>query len=228
MGDVSEDPAFDSRLLRVLLESFVSLQRLAVDAEGTIVAANEQLAGQLGVALDRLRGRAVGDFLAAADARLVADWAAGGSLPDAPTLLNFVDSSQRLFTLRCAVARHGDRLELVGESTDAGPVQLADELMRVNNDFATMTRELARRGRELERTHGQLAVKLEELESSYWHLRKIQEVMPICMGCGQVKSDGSRWESVVDYLKSNNIFLSHGYCPPCAGRVARDYGLDSA
>jgi response regulator RpfG family c-di-GMP phosphodiesterase len=53
------------------------------------------------------------------------------------------------------------------------------------------------------------------LDNSYWHLRKIQEVLPICMECGKVKTSDSSWEDVVNYLKKNTNFLSHGYCPEC-------------
>jgi len=59
----------------------------------------------------------------------------------------------------------------------------------------------------------------EQLQNSFWHLRKIQEVLPICMGCGKVKTNESSWEDVVLYLKNNALFLSHGYCPECAEKV---------
>lgn len=59
----------------------------------------------------------------------------------------------------------------------------------------------------------------EQLQNSFWHLRKIQEVLPICMGCGKVKTNDSSWEDVVQYLKNNALFLSHGYCPECAEKV---------
>ena len=60
----------------------------------------------------------------------------------------------------------------------------------------------------------------EQLQNSFWHLRKIQEVLPICMGCGKVKTNNSSWEEVVQYLKNNALFLSHGYCPECARKVS--------
>jgi hypothetical protein len=46
------------------------------------------------------------------------------------------------------------------------------------------------------------------------------------MQCGKVKTKEAEWESVVDYLKANEIFLSHGYCPTCADAISREYGLD--
>jgi hypothetical protein len=41
-------------------------------------------------------------------------------------------------------------------------------------------------------------------------------VLPVCMGCGQIKGDGAEWQSVVAYLAMNRIFMSHGYRPSCA------------
>jgi len=66
----------------------------------------------------------------------------------------------------------------------------------------------------------------EQLQNSFWHLRKIQEVLPICMGCGKVQANNSSWEDVVQYLKNNALFLSHGYCPECAKKV-NDVWLNS-
>jgi hypothetical protein len=180
----------------------------------------------VGVPAPELAGRSVADFLTAADSTMVLGWAAGDDLPLAARLVNFVTTSDETYTIRCVVGRLNDRLVVIGEAAEASADGITQELMRVNNEFATLSRELARKGRQLERAHRELSTTLEDLETSYWHLRKIQEVMPVCMGCGQVKTDGSRWESVVDYLRSNKIFLSHGYCPPCAEGVAREFGLD--
>lgn len=82
-----------------------------------------------------------------------------------------------------------------------------------------------------------LKAAYEQLDKSFWHLKKIQEVLPICMECGKVKTSDSTWEDVVDFLKKNSLFLSHGYCPECAdklmsqlkktelkGEILHDYG----
>lgn len=76
---------------------------------------------------------------------------------------------------------------------------------------------------ELRAAKAELEKAVEELNASYWHLRKIQEVLPICMECGKVKTGESAWEDVVTYLKNNSLFLSHGYCPSCVPGVIRKY-----
>jgi response regulator RpfG family c-di-GMP phosphodiesterase len=59
----------------------------------------------------------------------------------------------------------------------------------------------------------------EQLDKSFWHLKKIQEVLPICMECSKVKNGDSSWENVADFLKKNSLFLSHGYCPECGEKM---------
>jgi response regulator RpfG family c-di-GMP phosphodiesterase len=61
------------------------------------------------------------------------------------------------------------------------------------------------------------------LDKSFWHLRKIQEMLPICMECGKVKTADSSWEDVVSFLKKNTRFLSHGYCPECYAKAVAEF-----
>lgn len=48
-----------------------------------------------------------------------------------------------------------------------------------------------------------------------------EEVLPLCMECGKVKSTDSSWEDVLDFLKKNRLFLSQGYCPEYAKKVTK-------
>jgi hypothetical protein len=74
---------------------------------------------------------------------------------------------------------------------------------------------------ELARVHTELASTLEALDKSHWHIRRIQEVLPVCMECGDVKSDVASWQSAREFLATHALrpFLSHGYCPACIDRV---------
>lgn len=56
-------------------------------------------------------------------------------------------------------------------------------------------------------------------------LRKVAEVLPTCMYCGQVKAGARGWETAVEYLKRNALFLSHGCCPACTTRMQREMGV---
>jgi hypothetical protein len=43
---------------------------------------------------------------------------------------------------------------------------------------------------------------LQEFEISWWYLEKIQEVLPICMFFGKVKTGEAQWQDVVGYLNN--------------------------
>lgn len=94
-------------------------------------------------------------------------------------------------------------------------------LFETTNALAVVARENDRAKRELERTKRELERSHEDLATSYWHLEKIQEVLPICMNCNRVKTSEARWQSVVDYLREHALFLSHGYCPDCRRLLER-------
>lgn len=93
--------------------------------------------------------------------------------------------------------------------------RIAEEESRAS---ARKSEELGAAKRELERT-------LAELKESNWMLRKAAEVLPTCMYCSRVKGDQARWQSAIEYLKKNAIFLSHGCCPDCTGKFYADMGL---
>lgn len=213
-------------LLGRILRAFASVEFLEVGPDGRIVDANASLAARLGIAPGDLSDCEVARILTEADASTVAAWVEGDPLPTDPHLLNFVSDDDGPFTLRCLVERRGDRLILVGETDARENRATAEQLLRLNNEFATLTRELSRRGRELERAKAELTAALDELKASYWHLQKIQEVIPVCMNCGKVKADGSRWESVIDYLRASDILVSHGFCPTCLDTALHTQGAD--
>jgi len=212
-------------LPRRFLATSSSIGLVTTSPDGTVLDANDAFASYIGVSLDKVIGRSLDEFLTAADSERFRDWLGDGQLPEHPVTVNFAAHESGPFTLRCVIDREGGGVCLIGEPDDVGERALTTRLLSLNNELATMTREGARRERELERTRRELEAALDELRASYWHLQKIQEVLPLCMGCGKVKGDGSHWQSVVDYLKANEIFLSHGYCPTCAESVLREHGL---
>lgn len=100
------------------------------------------------------------------------------------------------------------------------------KLIRQLAEFDTLSKNSAIRIEDLEKAQSTIAsenrtlkVAYEHLDTSFWHLRKIQEVLPICMGCGKVKAADASWEDVVSFLKNNSMFLSHGYCPDCEKKL---------
>jgi hypothetical protein len=224
--DTTPSPEVELGLVRRALERSMVVVLVIMDDQGRVLECNEAFARVAGVPAAGLRGTGIARFLTEPDGRALLGWAAGEAPPEEPTLLNFARPGQDPVTLRCMVERSGAALVLLGEADVQGSVSLSEELIRVNNELATMTREMARQGRELARAKDELGGTLENLRTSYWHLRKIQEYLPVCMGCGKVKTDAVRWESLVQYLRDNQVFLSHGYCPKCYETLAQAHSLD--
>jgi hypothetical protein len=139
--------------------------------------------------------------------------------------LNLFRSGHECDTLYCRAWRADGVTVVLGEREPEDAARLQRELMDLNNELVVKSRELTRRQRELEHTRSKLQAALDELETSYWHLRKLQEVLPICMECGKVKTADATWEDVVEYLQRNALFLSHGYCPDCAEAMMEKYGI---
>jgi len=121
--------------------------------------------------------------------------------------------------MECRLDVQPDSFALVGCALDRRTDTYTETLEDLNNRLAVEIRESARKGKELERVNGKLQRALDELNGMYWHLRKIQEVLPICLECGKVKTAEGSWQTLVEYLKANSQFLSHGYCPKCYERV---------
>jgi len=99
--------------------------------------------------------------------------------------------------------------------------RLIHQLAQLNqnaDDSAARIESLENTQTSLEEDNQTLKAAYDHLDQSFWHLRKIQEVLPICMECGKVKTTDTSWEDVVNYLKKNTMFLSHGYCPDCAAK----------
>jgi response regulator RpfG family c-di-GMP phosphodiesterase len=114
-----------------------------------------------------------------------------------------------------------ERYQLIQENR-----QLIQQLAQLNqtvSDSEAQMETLAEAHSTLESDNLTLKAAYDQLDQSFWHLRKIQEVLPICMECGKVKTTDTSWEDVVSYLKKNTRFLSHGYCPECAEQVLRQY-----
>ncbi len=145
-----------------------------------------------------------------------------------PFLMNFVAATHSPFTLRCWMDVQPGYVLLFGEDADRNEDRLRDQLLATNNQLAVLAREreqarqqLEETHRELARAHAELASTLETLDSSYWYIRRVNEVLPICMACGAMKSGDTTWQAAREFLMEHaqRQFLSHGYCPTCADLV---------
>jgi integral membrane sensor domain MASE1 len=83
---------------------------------------------------------------------------------------------------------------------------LAADLVRTNEARA----QLAERNAALREA-------LDEVQRSQLYIRKLEGILPICVGCKAVRSDDdATWEPLDRYLQRREaVSLSHGYCPAC-------------
>lgn len=215
---MSESAAPNPSLLDRLARSLEHLRVVRLDDSGSVLEANAAFERDLDATSGALAGASVSDLMPEDDANDLEAWLRDG-LPDEPVVLNFSRGSAVPVSLRCVFERRDDTIALIGEPMSGVEARASERMLRLNNELAVLSRENARKKRELERA-------LDELETSYWHLRKIQEILPVCMECGKIKTGSTSWHSLVEYLKQNEIFVSHGYCPSCAEAFAREHGLE--
>jgi PAS domain-containing protein len=51
-------------------------------------------------------------------------------------------------------------------------------------------------------------------------LVQLKKILPICMGCGQIRNAAGQWQKLPLYLKEQaDVDVSHGVCPTCLDRL---------
>lgn len=195
---------------------------MRTDADGQVLAANPALAGALGYA-------GVEAFPDRLDALLPAPGRLYYQITLRPSLSRGVGLEEVYPDLQAAT---GGMMPMLINITVADAGAAHDwALMRVSQRgrweaaMLESRREAERKTAEAARVSAELARALDELTESNWMLRKVAEVLPTCMYCGQVKAGERGWQTAAEYLKRNAQFLSHGCCPACAARMRREMGM---
>jgi len=197
-----------------------SIHWLAVSGEGLIIEANPAFELLFQEPAGSLAGQPIWGRLTQPDSETVrVILKSGAPEEETPILLNFLDRKQHPHTLECYIERHSEVFHLRGEPLVDQNQALSMELLELNNQWSLLVRENGRNVKALKQAKAELEKALADLDQSHWHLRRIQETLPICMYCGQVKTGEEQWQSVVDYLKNNSLFLSHGCCPACLPKM---------
>ena len=207
-----EDIVADSGgLVEAFLAHSPSTCFAVVSADGTVRYCNRAFDALLERRSSAL-GQPIATLLTESDAARLAGWAAvARATRSSPMLLNFLRPNGMPVTLRCHLDVHGDELVIIGEPDHEAHATMQQLLVELNNQLAVSARENARQKRELEESH--------------WQLKKIGELLPICMECGKVKTGAATWEDLRAFLQTHGQFLTHGYCPECATRLTADWGL---
>lgn len=205
------------------LSSSKTLHFLAAALDGTLLAFSQAVVLGLKVPASELMGSSLWGWLTQSDATGLREKVNGGNRSQEIFLINFSDSENHPYTLEVALDIRPDGFVLIGEPPLKQTQALQDELLKLNNELAVLTRENARQNKLLTKAQSELEKAHLELKNSHWHLKKIQEVLPICMMCQKVKTGEGQWDELMKYFKDNSDFLSHSYCPACADEVMAQF-----
>jgi signal transduction histidine kinase/FixJ family two-component response regulator len=157
------------------------------DSDGQIVGCNDAMAQFLGLNPDTFREQGIWDKLTDSDSlrlreRMMAPHDSGG-----PLLLNFATSNQNIKTLSCGLAAmSGGGFLMAG----APPPSTTDDSeiawMQLNNSFALLSRENARKSKQLERRNDELTKTTEALQLAN---QALAEARTAALQAAQAKAD---------------------------------------
>jgi DNA-binding response OmpR family regulator len=64
--------------------------------------------------------------------------------------------------------------------------------------------------------------RVKELEASISQVKQLQEILPICGYCKQIRDDKNYWQEVESYISHHtDTKFSHGICPNCYETVVK-------
>ena len=203
------------------VEAFVSESdqffQLHLGRNGAIKACSPSFITLIGLPYKQALGSSIADFLVASDASLLLE-ALKTCDETRNLILNFVDSEHCPVSVRARVSIANEDVGLIAERDTLEADNLSRQLIDLNNELTRLTREIQQKNYQLTEARDRLAHAIEERDKSYWFIKKIRDVLPICLGCHKVKPSGTTWEDLEEFLQNNTNFLSHGYCPECLAK----------
>jgi two-component system, NtrC family, sensor kinase len=146
--------------------------------EGSIRACNEAVIAALGASAVEIMGSSLWSWLAAPDAESLQQRVMRhDTSTDEKFPVNFVDAQHSPYTLECRLTTRPDGFILIGEPPPKDE-RLQAELMQLNNELSVLSREHARRGRELSKA----LVELKETQALLVHREKMASLGQMTAG----------------------------------------------
>lgn len=128
--------------LAQFLESSDVIEYVQFSDAMKITSCNGLFLRHTGITSGSITDHTITEFLTAHDTQLVLSWAAT-NVPAEPVLLNFLTARNELYTLRCTVSTTEDGFAIAGEPPRSD-ADLTEQLIRLNNGFASLSREHVR------------------------------------------------------------------------------------
>ncbi len=155
--DLHELTADASPMLAATLADTNTVHFWFVARDGTVRLVNAAAAAQLRSDTAKITGSSFWQHLTDPDAQSLREKiAAAERQPKEKFLLNFVDANQSPFTLECHLDLQPEGFILIGEPPRKQDEAFHEQTLQLNNELATLTRENARKSRELERALAEL------------------------------------------------------------------------
>ena len=107
-------------------------------------------------------------------------------------------------------------------------IDIVSGLLLGANDYVTKPfyqaelRARVRAGVRLLELQGRLAERVRDLELALKQVKQLRGLLPICMYCKKIRSDGDYWQQVETYISEHTeAEFSHGICPECYEKVLK-------
>jgi len=214
------DREIPGSLLNHFLTHSQQIYYFRLDQEGRVQSCSPAVSTGLGVSAESMIGRNICDFLAVNDAISFPERLKSGG-NDQEFMLNIVSSDLSPFTVRTRLFVRKSSSVLIAERDIGEETIVSRAIVDLNNELIRLTRENQQKNLDLTKAKDALTLALAERDKSYWYIKKIQEVLPICVNCQKVKSSDTSWENLKDFVLNNTDFLSHSYCPECMAKYKK-------
>jgi signal transduction histidine kinase/heme-degrading monooxygenase HmoA len=150
--NLTEFTADAAPLLARHLASTQTVHLVMAATDGSIRGCNSAIATLLKIPSERLVGKSLWQFLPDADAASLQRRAQSAGLGSKDRFfINVVDAQNVPFTLECLLDVQPDGFSLIGEAPRKQDDAFQEEMLRLNNELAVLTRENVRKSRALEK-----------------------------------------------------------------------------
>lgn len=165
--------------LASLLEQSRAVHLALLDGGGVILHVNRAMAEVLDRGGVCPAGKLFGDFLIHSDSTLLAGYLEGGiAIPESGFVLNVAAGVETPRSLRCRLVRDDAVFLLIGEPPLDAERLLLEELIQLNGQLTVMSRENARKGREL----AQALANLKKTQTMMLHAEKMASLGQMTAG----------------------------------------------